>query len=53
MYSKPIVANHLSSKCEIGVSYAIGKSQPVSVFIDTFGTNNCLEDVIEDITSKA
>lgn len=50
--AKSIVANHLSSKCEIGVSYAIGQSQPISVFIDTFGTNNCPEDVIKDIVKK-
>lgn len=37
--AKNIVANSLASKCEIQVSYAIGQEQPISLFIETFGTN--------------
>lgn len=44
--AKSIVANKLASKCEIGVSFVIGKSQPISVFLDTFGTNNYPEETI-------
>ena len=29
----------MADKCEIGVSYAIGQNQPISIFIDTFGTS--------------
>ena len=36
--AKNIVANKLADKVEIQVSYAIGKSQPISLFIETFGT---------------
>ncbi|MDF9824923.1 S-adenosylmethionine synthetase [Breznakia sp. PF5-3] len=36
--AKSIVANKLASKCEVQVAYAIGKSQPVSLMVDTFGT---------------
>ena len=35
------VANKLSHKCEIQLGYAIGVEQPVSVFVNTFGTNIC------------
>ena len=36
--AKHIVATGLSEKCEIQISYAIGKAQPTSIFIETFGT---------------
>jgi S-adenosylmethionine synthetase len=36
--AKNIVAAGLAKKCELQVSYAIGVAQPVSLFIDTFGT---------------
>ena len=37
--AKNIVANGLADRCEIQVSYAIGKAKPVSLYIDTFKTN--------------
>ncbi len=37
--AKNIVANGLAEKCEIGVSYAIGKVKPISIFVDTFNTS--------------
>ena len=36
--AKNIVANKLAHKCEIQLGYAIGVEQPVSVFVNTFGT---------------
>ena len=36
--AKNIVAKQLADKCEIQVSYAIGKSKPISIFIETFNT---------------
>ena len=36
--AKNIVANGYAKKCEIQLSYAIGVAKPVSVFVDTFGT---------------
>ena len=36
--AKNIVANKYARKCEIQISYAIGKKEPLSVYIDTFGT---------------
>lgn len=36
--AKNIVAHNLAQKCEIQLSYTIGKSNPISLFIDTFNT---------------
>ncbi len=37
--AKNIVAAKLASKCEVQLAYAIGVAKPVSVMVDTFGTN--------------
>lgn len=37
--AKNIVHHDLADKCEIQVSYAIGKPKPISIYIDTFNTN--------------
>jgi S-adenosylmethionine synthetase len=39
--AKNIVAAGLAAKCEIQLAYAIGVPEPVSVFVETFGTNVC------------
>ena len=36
--AKNIVAAGLAKKCEVEIAYAIGVEEPVSVFVDTFGT---------------
>ena len=36
--AKNIVANGYAKKCELQVSYAIGMAEPLSIYIDTFGT---------------
>ena len=36
--AKNIVAAGLADKCEVELAYAIGVARPLSVFIDTFGT---------------
>lgn len=51
--AKNIVANGYAKKCEIQVSYAIGKEEPLSIYIDTFGTNTIPEkEIIEKIKEK-
>ena len=42
--AKNIVANGLADKCEIQVSYAIGMEEPLSIYIDTFGTSKISEE---------
>ena len=36
--AKNVVAAELADRCEVQVAYAIGKAQPVGVFVQTFGT---------------
>lgn len=49
---KNIVASGLCDKMMLQVSYAIGVSNPVSIFIDTFNTNKIDEDEILTIIKK-
>ncbi len=44
--AKNIVAAGLAGSCEIQVSYAIGVAKPVSIRVDTFGTNRVNEGAI-------
>ena len=44
--AKNIVANGYAKKCEIQFSYAIGVAKPVSVYVNTFGTNTIPEEEI-------
>lgn len=37
--AKNIVATGLADKCEVQLSYAIGMSEPLSVYVNTFGTS--------------
>lgn len=50
--AKNIVASGLASECLIGLAYAIGIADPVSLTIDTYGTNNVDESVILDEMEK-
>jgi S-adenosylmethionine synthetase len=42
--AKNIVAAGLADRCEVQLSYAIGRSEPVSIGIDTFGTGRIAEE---------
>ena len=46
--AKNIVAAGLAEKCTIQLSYAIGGSRPLSVYIDTYGTGNVSEVKLSD-----
>ncbi|MDD4839691.1 MAG: methionine adenosyltransferase [Clostridia bacterium] len=50
--AKNLVAAGIAKKCQIQVSYAIGRSRPVSVSIDTFGTSRFSEDLIAKIVDE-
>ena len=45
--AKNIVAHAYADRCEIGLSYAIGKAEPISRYIETFGTNKVDLEIIE------
>ncbi|MAI57427.1 MAG: methionine adenosyltransferase [Rhodobacteraceae bacterium] len=46
--AKNIVAAGLAEKCCLQLSYAIGVSQPLSIYVDTFGTGKVPGETIED-----
>lgn len=50
--AKNIVANGLADRCEIQVSYGIGLNKPVSINIDTFGTEKEDIDKIYKLVDK-
>jgi S-adenosylmethionine synthetase len=45
--AKTVVASGLATKCEVQFAYAIGHPKPLSVHVDTFGTNTVDEAAIE------
>jgi S-adenosylmethionine synthetase len=50
--AKNIVAAGLADRCEVQAAYAIGVSQPVSLMVNTFGTNKIPEEEIESLVRK-
>ena len=44
--AKNVVANRYATKCEVQLAYAIGVAHPVSVYVNTFGTNTIPEEEI-------
>jgi len=46
--AKNVVAAGLARRCEVQVAYAIGKAQPVGVFVETFGTESVPVTKIQD-----
>ena len=47
--AKNVVAAGLASRCEVQLAYAIGVAEPVSVSVETFGTNNIDESKIIEL----
>ncbi|GAA4125595.1 methionine adenosyltransferase [Nocardioides fonticola] len=45
--AKNVVAAGLARRCEAQVAYAIGKAQPVGVFVETFGTGTVPDEQIQ------
>jgi len=45
--AKNVVAAGLARRCEVQVAYAIGKAQPVGVFVQTFGTGTTSDEAIQ------
>jgi len=50
--AKNVVAAGLAQRCEVQVAYAIGKAQPVGVFVETFGTGTVPEENIRQAVLK-
>jgi S-adenosylmethionine synthetase len=50
--AKNVVAAGLADKCEVQMAYAIGVPEPLSIMIESFGTNKIEEVKIEDLVEK-
>ncbi len=50
--AKNIVANGYAKKCEIQVSYAIGMKDPLSIYINTFGTGKRPEEELVEMVKS-
>jgi S-adenosylmethionine synthetase len=50
--AKTVVAAGLASRCEVQVAYAIGKAEPVGLFVDTFGTGSVADDVLQSAITE-
>mgnify|MGYP000803714579 CR=1 FL=1 len=50
--AKNIIASKLAEKCEIQLSYAIGIEEPISVYVNTFGTGVKTDTEIVEIINK-
>ena len=50
--AKNIVAAGLADKCEIELAYAIGKAEPISVLVETFGTGKLSDDELTSLVNK-
>ncbi len=50
--AKNVIAAGLASRCEVQLAYAIGFPEPVSVYVDTFGTGKYPHEKIESAIRK-
>ena len=50
--AKNIVASGLAKECEVNICYAIGKSEPVALNVDTFGTGKVSDDELLKMVIK-
>lgn len=50
--AKNVVAAGLADRCEVQIAYAIGVAKPVSIMVDTFGTNHVPQEEIEAAVNR-
>jgi len=50
--AKNVVAAGLASRCEVQIAYAIGKAEPVGLFVETFGTEQISVERIQQAVGK-
>jgi S-adenosylmethionine synthetase len=46
--AKNVVAARLAKRCEVQIAYAIGKAEPVGLFVETFGTGALPDEKIQE-----
>ncbi len=50
--AKNIVAAKLAERCEVQISYAIGRAQPISIYVDTFSSGKVSDQKLEEIITR-
>lgn len=50
--AKNIIAAKLAEKCEVQLAYAIGVPEPVSILVDTKGTEKISPDILDKLVRK-
>ncbi len=50
--AKNVVAAGLATRCEVQVAYAIGKAEPVGLFVDTAGTGVVSDEQLQDAVTE-
>ena len=50
--AKSVVASGLATKCEVQLAYAIGKPEPLSIYVDSFGTGKISDTEIAQKIEK-
>ena len=50
--AKNLVAAGLAERCEVQLAYAIGVAEPVSLYINTFGTNKIPDERMEELVRR-
>ncbi|MDC0536889.1 methionine adenosyltransferase [Planktomarina temperata] len=51
--AKNIVAAGMAERCSLQLSYAIGVSKPLSIYVDTYGTGQLAEEAIERAVARS
>ena len=51
--AKNIVAAGMAERCSLQLSYAIGMSKPLSIYVDTYGTGQLVEEAIERAVAQS
>ena len=50
--AKNLVKAGLADCCQVGISYAIGKAEPLAVSVESFGTSNLSDEELAEIVTK-
>ena len=51
-HPKNIVAAGIAERCEVQIAYTIGVAEPVSVYVNTFGTSTISSEDLETLVRK-
>lgn len=50
--AKNVIVNGLARRCEIQIAYGIGIKEPISIYVDCFGTNRIPEGIMIQVIKK-